>query len=167
MDYSDVSRVAKRFIYLFIFIISNPSLISAASKNVLMFSSTSDNCSWCIQNRLNTSEEIRGIWHLVMSDFFSNSMKYTLLQQNCCVWQRNSTLQQCVKNNRRVIGSLYRWGLTASCFYFFAIYSIALKLHTIAFQFDWCFLLIFRITKQEKKKQTKKKQKLMYTLYPR
>lgn len=63
-----------------------------------------------------------------------------------------------MKNNRRRLGSFFHWGVTASCFCwffsFFAIYSIALKLHTLAFQSDWCFLFILRIRKKKEEKNT-------------
>lgn len=73
---------------------------------------------------------------------------YTAVEKLACLAKKFNTPTKKNHWDRR--------GLTASCFYFFAIYSIALKLHTIAFQFDWCFLSSYFSELQKKKRKKKR-----------
>lgn len=84
--------------------------------------------------------------------------KYTLLLKKMGMFgkrRESLTVHEKQQKNSWVFSSL-RSNCSLFLFFvvffsFFAIYSIALKLHTIAFQSDWCFLFIFRITKKEEK----------------
>lgn len=72
------------------------------------------------------------------------------------------------KTDRRVAAPAWRRSKINCCFnlsffvgLFSAIYSIALRLHTIAFQFDWCFffsliIIFLRIEKREEKRKKNK-----------